>query len=80
MSGQKTQKSALWIKRESIGYSRETVVRRPELDPPITSKTLERWERELTPVKRYRLTQLAAIYECDIADINDSAERAKAAA
>lgn len=49
--------------RDRLGYSREHVVRRPELDPPITTKTLERWESGETPVKGYRLRQLARIYE-----------------
>lgn len=50
--------------RDRIGYSREAVTRRPELAPPITSKTLERWENGAR-VKDFRLQQLAAIYGVD---------------
>lgn len=47
------------------------VARRPELNPPITMKTLERWEKG-AQVKRFRLKQLAAIYGCDIDDLLDA--------
>lgn len=48
--------------RDELGLSREMVVRRPELAPQITTKTLERWEAEPGKVKTFRLQQLAAIY------------------
>lgn len=52
-------------RREELGYSREQVTRRPELDPPISSRTLARWEEDPAPLlkKRWRLVQLAAIYK-----------------
>lgn len=64
-------KSALWQAREGLGYSREMVTRQPELDPPITAKTLERWEKDPTPLirKRWRLAQLAAVYKLRPTDL-----------
>lgn len=45
--------------------SRERVVR--QLEPPISAKTLERWETSGVPDKsRWWLKQLAAIYEVSI--------------
>jgi DNA-binding transcriptional regulator YiaG len=45
--------------RDRLGLPRERVA--PQLDPPISSKTLERWEAG-AEVKLWRLQQLAAIY------------------
>jgi hypothetical protein len=59
-------KSPLRVARDDLGLAREAVTRRPELDPPITAKTLERWENGTTPVRRWRLKQLAAIYGVSI--------------
>ncbi len=44
--------------REFTGLSREKVA--AELG--ISSKTLERWEKGITPTKRYQLVRLAALY------------------
>lgn len=56
-------KTALREARDRIGYSRENVVRL--LDPPVSTKTLERWEDDPEPLirKRWRLEQLASIYK-----------------
>lgn len=62
--------------RDELGLSREMVVRRPELQPPITTKTLERWERGVTPVKGFRYQQLASIYQVKVAQLRE--ERAAA--
>jgi transcriptional regulator with XRE-family HTH domain len=61
------EKTPLRAARERTGLSRETVVRR--LDPPISTKTLERMENGLAPLKGFRLKQLAAIYEVPISDL-----------
>jgi len=45
------------------------VSRRKELDPPISSKTLERWETPGARVKRWRLRQLARIYGVAMGDL-----------
>lgn len=55
--------------RESL--SREKVVRL--LDPPVSTKTLERWEREPAKVPRWRLRQLAHVYRVKIADLEQVA-------
>lgn len=57
----KDQKTPLWLARERTGLSREAVVR--QLDPPISTKTLERMENGKAPLKGFRLKQLAAIYD-----------------
>ena len=62
-------KSVLRRVRDDIGFSREMVVRRPELEPQITTKTLERWENDPAKVQRYRLEQLAAIYGVTVNDL-----------
>jgi DNA-binding XRE family transcriptional regulator len=53
-------KSRIWAERERIGYSRERVA--AQLEPPIAAKTLERWEKGVTPIPLWRLKQLAALY------------------
>ena len=58
--------SRLRAAREQIGLGREKVA--AQLDPPISSKTLERWEAGAS-VKRWRLNQLADVYGCDPADL-----------
>jgi len=55
--------------REWAELSREAVTRRPELDPPISAKTLERWELPGAHVKRFRLKQLARIYDVTVAEL-----------
>lgn len=57
--------------RDDAGFSREMVVRRPELDPPITTKTLERWEAGAR-VKTFRYKQLALIYGVAFEDLRDA--------
>lgn len=64
--------SRLRAVRDELGLSREAVSRSPLLDPPITSKTLERWENNLTPVKGFRYLQLARIYKCKPSDLRES--------
>lgn len=63
--------TALRRARDSRDFSREQVVRDPRLDPPISTKTLERWENGTSPVKRWRLEQLAAIYEVSVDELED---------
>jgi DNA-binding transcriptional regulator YiaG len=46
--------------RNETGLSRERAVR--ELDPPASAKTLERWEKGTTPIPKYRLVQVLALY------------------
>jgi transcriptional regulator with XRE-family HTH domain len=46
--------------RNSLGLSRERVA--ALCDPPISAKTLERWEKGISPLPRWRAQQLAAIY------------------
>jgi ribosome-binding protein aMBF1 (putative translation factor) len=63
-----TSKTALRLAREAAGFSRERVA--AKLEPPISSKTLERWEKLKTPVPRWQMRQLAALYEVDISSLN----------
>jgi hypothetical protein len=58
--------------REQAELSREAVTRRKELDPPISAKTLERWEMPGARVKRWRLKQLARIYGVAMADLREN--------
>lgn len=69
MSDDQLTKSPLRDARESVELSREAVTRRPELDPPISAKTLERWEFPGARVKRFRLKQLARIYGVPVSDL-----------
>lgn len=63
LSGQKA-----WEARDEYGLSREKVA--ALLDPPISSKTLERWERGETPLPKWRAKQLAAIYGVTLKSLN----------
>lgn len=63
--------SRLRAARDELGYSRESVARSPLLVPPITSKTLERWESGASPVKGFRLAQLAQIYKCKPSELRE---------
>lgn len=56
------RQSSLRAARDECGFSREAVCR--QLEPPVSTKTLERWEDDALPLlrKRWRLIQLAAIY------------------
>jgi DNA-binding transcriptional regulator YiaG len=60
--------SPLRAAREKEGLSREAVTRL--LDPPVSSKTLERWEKGETPVPGHRLRELAAIYRVRVMSLN----------
>ena len=62
-----TETNSLRVARERRGYSREYVSR--QLEPPISSKTLERWEQGASPVKPWRLVQLASVYEVKVAEL-----------
>lgn len=66
-----TTKTPLRLARERTGYSRETVVR--QLDPPITTKTLERMEKGAAPLRGFRLKQLAAIYGVPVEELKTKA-------
>jgi DNA-binding XRE family transcriptional regulator len=57
--------------RERLGYSRERTA--AQLDPPISSKTLERWEKPGARVPLWRLKQLAKIYRVGVARLEESA-------
>ena len=57
--------------RERAELSREAVTREPELQPPISAKTLERWEQSGARVKRWRLKQLARIYGVPMSDLRN---------
>jgi len=71
MSDTSGQSTPLRAAREYAELSREAVTRRPELDPPVSAKTLERWERPGARVKRFRLKQLAQIYGVDPAELQN---------
>lgn len=47
-------------RRETTGLSRERVA--ALLDPPVSSKTIERWEKGENPIPGYRAAQLERIY------------------
>lgn len=64
-------KSGLWLAREAEGLSRETVVRL--LEPPVSTKTLERWEKQVTPAPRWRVRQLAKLYRTKVAELDKAA-------
>lgn len=66
-----SQKSPMWLAREREGLSREKATRR--LSEPVSTKTLERWERGITPAPRSALRELAEIYRVDLADIEAAA-------
>lgn len=53
-------KTPLRQAREAEGRSREKVA--AALDPPVSSKTIERWEKPGANVPGWRLKQLAALY------------------
>jgi DNA-binding transcriptional regulator YiaG len=61
----------IWTARNAEGLSREAVVRL--LDPPVSTKTLERWEKRVTPVPRHRIRQLAQIYRTKVGDLVNAA-------
>lgn len=53
-------KPSIWRKREQTGLSRERAA--AQLDPPVSSKTIERWEHGVTPIPGWRKTQLEKLY------------------
>lgn len=57
--------------RDRLGLPRERVASR--LDPPISSKTLERWESGETEIKLWRLQQLAALYDVAVDELRSAA-------
>lgn len=61
----------IWEARKRESLSREKVVRL--LDPPVTTKTLERWERCVTPVPKWRVRQLAQVYRVKVNDLESVA-------
>lgn len=63
-----SERSALWKARAAAELSREHVSRL--LDPPISAKTLERWEKGHNPPSKRRLRQLALIYRVRASDLN----------
>ena len=61
------QEHPIWAARKAEGLAREKVT--PLLDPPVSVKTLERWERGVSPVPGWRVRQLAAIYRVRLKDL-----------
>ena len=59
--------SPLRAAREYAELSRDAVAR--QLEPPVVSKTVERWEQPGYRVKRWRLRQLAAIYGVTVEEL-----------
>lgn len=66
-----TGKTPLRSAREHLGKSRERVA--AELDPPVSSKTIERWEKPGARVPLWRLKQLARIYRIGVARLTERA-------
>lgn len=58
-----------WRVREAEGLGREYVSRL--LDPPVSAKTLERWEKRVSPLPLWRARQLAQIYRVRLADLSE---------
>jgi len=71
MADTKLIEHPIWPARRAEGLSREKVVRL--LDPPVSVKTLERWERQISPVPAWRIRQLAQIYRVRLADLKAAA-------
>lgn len=67
MSDTATFEHPIWAARKAEGLAREKVVR--QLEPPVSAKTLERWERGDTPVPKHRLRQLAQIYRVRVNEV-----------
>jgi transcriptional regulator with XRE-family HTH domain len=63
--------SAIWAARTAEGLSREKVVR--QLDPPVSVKTLERWERGISPAPLWRIRQLAVVYGVSLSELKEVA-------
>jgi DNA-binding transcriptional regulator YiaG len=56
-----TKADTVQQRRVRLGVSRERVAAR--LDPPVAAKTLERWEKDVSPLPGWRLVQLNALYD-----------------
>lgn len=70
MTDTATEHSPLRAAREAEGLSREEVTRL--LKRPVSAKTLERWEKGITPVRRSYLRELAAIYKVPLSDLESA--------
>lgn len=57
--------------RATEKLSREKIARL--LDPPVSAKTLERWEKRVNPIPKWRLRQLALIYRASLDELEDVA-------
>jgi DNA-binding transcriptional regulator YiaG len=55
-----TVSDTLLGRRKALGLSRERVA--AQLDPPVSSKTVERWEKGTSPVPGWRRVQLDALF------------------
>jgi transcriptional regulator with XRE-family HTH domain len=55
--------------RDAEDLSREYVARL--LQPPVSMKTLERWENGTTPIPMHRRRELAAIYRVPVEQLRD---------
>jgi DNA-binding transcriptional regulator YiaG len=71
MSDTATFEHPIWAARKAEGLAREKVVR--QLEPPVSAKTLERWERGVSPVPNWRLRQLAVVYGVTVASLKAAA-------
>lgn len=56
-------RSPLWLARKRKGFSREHVTR--NVHPPMSAKTLERWEKGQSNAPGWRIEQLAEFYGVD---------------
>ncbi len=59
-----SEKTLLWLAREDAGLTRSQVA--ALVQPPVASKTIERWETGETPVSHQRMRQLALIYRVSL--------------
>lgn len=60
-TAKKTPRSAIWKRRDRVGLSRERVA--ALLNPPVTSKTIERWEKGVSPLPGHRRVELQRLYD-----------------
>jgi transcriptional regulator with XRE-family HTH domain len=60
-------KSLIWLAREDAGLTREQVCQ--ILEPGVSTKTLERWERGETPISHQRMRQLALVYRVKLREL-----------
>lgn len=71
MADTATTEHPIWAARKAEGLAREKVSRL--LDPPVSAKTLERWERQISPVPPWRVRQLAQIYRVPVSNLKAAA-------